>query len=89
MRLAMAPIQNCLPALDLVITGSKIQTDVERLKGCDESFSQPRFGLSLQPTRRFEVALESINFLNRAVGPFGLDRPSLAITKHQAEYGFN
>jgi hypothetical protein len=31
------------------------------------------------------VAPECINLLNRAIGPFGFDRPPLAFTKHHAE----
>ena len=59
------------------------------MAGMDRSVLAANTRISLQPTRGLEVSLKSINLLNCAVGPFGFDGPSLAITKHQAEYRFN
>ena len=45
----------------------------------------PRLRLCAYPIYRCEMGLENINLFNRPVGPFGFDRPMLAVTQYYTE----
>jgi hypothetical protein len=39
------------------------------------------------PIQRLKMGFEGINLFNRAIRPFGFDRPLLAVPEHRAENG--
>ena len=56
------------------------------LVGDCHTFGHPRRRLRLHPIQSFETGLEFVHWLNRAIGPFGLYFPMLAIFKNHTKY---
>jgi hypothetical protein len=50
------------------------------------AFGHPRRRLRLHPIQSFETGLKFVHWLNRAIGPFGLYFPMLAIFKNHRKY---
>ena len=49
------------------------------------SFLSPYFRVRLHPIRSVRMHLERTNVFDRAIWPFGLNKPFWAITKHNNE----
>ena len=56
------------------------------LAGHCHTFGHPRRRLRLHPIQSFETGLKFVDWLNRAIGPFGLYFPMLAIFKDHTKY---
>ena len=50
------------------------------------TFGHPRRRLRLHPIQCFETGLKFVDWLNRAIGPFSLYFPMLAIFKNHTKY---
>ena len=57
------------------------------LAGHCHTFGHPRCRLRLHPIQSFETGLKFVDWLNRAIGPFCLYFPILAIFKNHTNIG--